>query len=862
MARVDISPLNTYTGSSIAEQVGVVPLQESATEGTRGLIQGTEALSNTALETARYGMAQYIASAHLDWRKKSAELEAANPLDPEKYRAQWEAYGKATLDAVPAAFRNEAQINLKSVGEQGYESVYNRTAANTRANAIQTAKETAKTLEGEYLSTAAGALTGKNTPDQVERARTAYTLHLEEMKRLGVVDEQGAGLMADTLVKKAHLEVVEQRALDAYDRAKAQPGAAATEYQPPLSGATVTSPFGMRVHPILGTKAMHEGIDYGAPEGTPVHAIAPGEVVKIGEDSVNGRYITIRHADGKTSTYAHLSSVGDLKTGDAVPDQSAVIGYVGSTGRSTGAHLHLGVRDESGRPIDPSTVLGQPTAATTPRAAADAVLKEIRTDPYYAPLRANTDEQSVDMRVRRAIFDRQIDDRVARAENNDELRNYIDRLSRGLGVDVDGANKRKAQAAQLGDIRGARLWNMVATKGVTLSEFGTLTQADQQRALQGAYQTAQANPKDDAALAQYEIMQRISQQTDALYKADRFAGALRTARGETPQKIDFNAPGWQDQIASRIDLADKLSAREDSPVLPLYADEKTRLARYIANAKPSEQATVTTQVSAALGKYAPYFWQEMGTKGDPNGARLASLALIGKDSPELARDIATGREARLANPHYAPKEDEVARADFDSRIGAAFKELPDARETDLQNILDLYAKQMRDTGNTTGKYDGDAFKAAFRRYYGGDLVDWGGVKMLPPASGVDKSGVRDWVSTLTPYDLGLDGKMPVLAGTGRQVTPEVIAREGKLYGIGNGLYKIEIGGQPLADPNTGKDFVLDYSLWRARNSTDKTLGETDQPGLFEQLRRNLESGQPVTPLGIEKLIYPHLGIRG
>ena len=127
----------------------------------------------------------------------------------------------------------------------------------------------------------------------------------------------------------------------------------------PINGARLSSPFGMRRHPILGYTRMHEGIDFAAPTGTRVKAAGDGVVVVKGWRGGYGRYLRIRHNARYQTAYAHLSRFArDIRPGSRVV-QGQVIGYVGTTGRSTGPHLHYEVLDH-GRHINPARVPNRP----------------------------------------------------------------------------------------------------------------------------------------------------------------------------------------------------------------------------------------------------------------------------------------------------------------------------------------------------------------------------------------------------------------------------------------------------------------------------------------------------------------------
>ena len=108
----------------------------------------------------------------------------------------------------------------------------------------------------------------------------------------------------------------------------------------PLDGARISSNFGMRKHPISGFNKMHKGVDFAAPTGTPIYAGGNGIVEYIGRNGGYGKYIRIRHNNGYKTAYAHLSSYKKGISKGVRVNQGEVIGYVGSTGNSTGPHLH------------------------------------------------------------------------------------------------------------------------------------------------------------------------------------------------------------------------------------------------------------------------------------------------------------------------------------------------------------------------------------------------------------------------------------------------------------------------------------------------------------------------------------------
>lgn len=129
----------------------------------------------------------------------------------------------------------------------------------------------------------------------------------------------------------------------------------------PLDFYRISSKFSnSRFHPVLKRYRAHHGVDYAAPTGTPVYAIGSGKVIAKGyQANGGGNYVKIRHNSTYTTTYMHLSRFAKgLKVGDNVK-QKQVIGYVGSTGISTGPHLDFRVH-ENGKPINPLTIKSQP----------------------------------------------------------------------------------------------------------------------------------------------------------------------------------------------------------------------------------------------------------------------------------------------------------------------------------------------------------------------------------------------------------------------------------------------------------------------------------------------------------------------
>jgi len=124
----------------------------------------------------------------------------------------------------------------------------------------------------------------------------------------------------------------------------------------PFDEVDISSPYGFRIHPTLQTVKMHRGLDFPRELGSPVTAIADGQVQKVMYDGVYGNVVFVTHEGGWQSVYAHLSEI--LVLPDEYVAAGAAVGLAGSTGRSTGSHLHLGVLVD-GRSVDPMYFIGR-----------------------------------------------------------------------------------------------------------------------------------------------------------------------------------------------------------------------------------------------------------------------------------------------------------------------------------------------------------------------------------------------------------------------------------------------------------------------------------------------------------------------
>jgi len=123
----------------------------------------------------------------------------------------------------------------------------------------------------------------------------------------------------------------------------------------PINGARISSSFGMRFHPVLARNRPHNGTDFAAPRGTPIMAAGSGIVERANRFGSFGNYIRLRHTNGYQTAYAHLQGFARGVRSGARVQQGQIIGYVGTTGRSTGPHLHYEVH-LNGRPTNPMSL--------------------------------------------------------------------------------------------------------------------------------------------------------------------------------------------------------------------------------------------------------------------------------------------------------------------------------------------------------------------------------------------------------------------------------------------------------------------------------------------------------------------------
>jgi murein DD-endopeptidase MepM/ murein hydrolase activator NlpD len=189
---------------------------------------------------------------------------------------------------------------------------------------------------------------GKNalSPAPLRRPAPLDDLQLRDVGQDGTGSAIGGPLLPPVEGRKGEsaFEADIQRAEEALESAaKARNVLRALPLGRPIAaGHDVTSGFGTRLDPFTRSPALHSGVDFRAPTGTPVRAVAAGKIIEAGYNGGYGRMVEIDHGFGITTRYAHLYSIA-VNEGDRI-EKGALLGSVGSTGRSTGPHLHYEVR--------------------------------------------------------------------------------------------------------------------------------------------------------------------------------------------------------------------------------------------------------------------------------------------------------------------------------------------------------------------------------------------------------------------------------------------------------------------------------------------------------------------------------------
>jgi len=234
-------------------------------------------------------------------------------------------------------------------------------------NDPDTVKAVAKEMEALFVYELVKAMRQTTTEETKTSLGSDTYMGMFDMELARLLSERGLGLqemLLKTFNNKNSEPNIKDETTSEIQTQTSEPGSSSvlSESEPdpvlrslPVHGV-ISSPFGMRRHPIFGDKRFHAGVDIAAPVGTEVHAIRKGMVIFSGEQEGYGNVVVIDHGDGLISKYAH-NKTNLVKEGEQV-DTGAVIARVGYTGNSTGPHLHLEIRDKQGY-IDPVQLLAR-----------------------------------------------------------------------------------------------------------------------------------------------------------------------------------------------------------------------------------------------------------------------------------------------------------------------------------------------------------------------------------------------------------------------------------------------------------------------------------------------------------------------
>lgn len=224
-----------------------------------------------------------------------------------------------------------------------------------------TAQEEAKTLLAEKEDT---LLTQREEADKLLKQLKIETDNLTELYKAN--EEAEAAARAEAMKKQreyeAQLSKEQAAALASQNKNNVAGSGSSGNVTPgtsgfsrPLDYLTVTCAYGWRIHPIYGDRRFHTGVDFGMAQGSPIYAIAAGTVTSAYYNTANGYMVTIAHGNGYGSLYGHMTHY-TVSAGDSV-SQGEIIGYVGSTGWSTGPHLHFEIH-VNGNTVNPMDYVG------------------------------------------------------------------------------------------------------------------------------------------------------------------------------------------------------------------------------------------------------------------------------------------------------------------------------------------------------------------------------------------------------------------------------------------------------------------------------------------------------------------------
>lgn len=323
-------------------------------------------IANINAQIRAYG--QLVADRQDALDDAQAELEALNAKYKERIRAMeeqgnltyWSVLFKATsfsdlLDRINMV-REIAEADQRRMEELSAAAQ----AVSDAKTALEAEKATLEASRAELVSTQAQLEEKRQEADEVLRELVKRGEEFEalldesELKQEALMEELAQ--REEELDEAEYLEWLATYVPPVVDTPSPEVPESNADWITPVPWYILTSPFGMRLHPILGYYRMHNGVDLACDEGLPIYASRGGQVVVAGyQPDGAGNYVQINHGDGFKSIYMHMTNY-IVEVGDYVaPGQ--IIGYVGNTGLSKGAHLHFGI-SYNGEYVNPMEYIG------------------------------------------------------------------------------------------------------------------------------------------------------------------------------------------------------------------------------------------------------------------------------------------------------------------------------------------------------------------------------------------------------------------------------------------------------------------------------------------------------------------------
>lgn len=362
----DLEGLTDRAGQAVAELAEAnekLPSVQSALAEAKGRVVGAQTAARQAQREADAAVAVADAAAR-DFDAavlavEQARQEVASFVDA-AYRGRDVAMLNAMLDSHSPSDFVDSLGYLQEVAESHQEAMDEFVTTRLTAKQRSATADIAKNKATEALEAAQGVLDAALQSEQQagEAAASVQAVIDQQTAALATAESERAAVVAryeDLKSQSSRLAVRLRQAGDAQATSNSIPSARSSGFLKRPSNGYTSSPFGTRFHPVYHIWRMHTGIDIAAGYGTPIYAAADGTVVEAQRHGGYGNFTCVYHGKyqgrGLTTCYAHQSSIG-VFAGQTV-HRGDIIGLIGSTGVSTGNHLHFEVR-LAGEPVDPS----------------------------------------------------------------------------------------------------------------------------------------------------------------------------------------------------------------------------------------------------------------------------------------------------------------------------------------------------------------------------------------------------------------------------------------------------------------------------------------------------------------------------